>query len=376
MRVAVNLLWLVPGVVGGTEGYATGLLQGLAATGEVDLCLVVLPGFHAAHPELAATVRTVTAPVPAGRHVVRRVAVESTWLGRRLRAWRPDVAHHLGGVLPAGAPGPSVVTLHDLQYQHFPHYFSRAKRAYLGATTRRSLTRADAVTTPSEYTRSDVLRWLGLPGERVRVVPPRLDRLAALPRGEGPALPGKYLLYPAATYPHKNHAVLLDALARASREVPDLHLVLTGAGGAGAWGSAHDTGEALRAQAARLGLFDRVHRLGWLDAAAYRGVLAGATALVFPSRFEGYGLPVAEAMAVGTPVLAADCASVPEVVGADGGVLLPPDDPAAWATAFVRVATDVGHRERLAAAGLRRWTVLAAQDPVAVQLATYRDVAR
>jgi alpha-1,3-rhamnosyl/mannosyltransferase len=374
LRIAVNLLWLVPGVVGGTETYATGLLRGLAERGaERDIALFTLPSFAAAHPDLAAAFRTVVAPLPPGRRVIRRVTLESTWLPQQLRELRPAVVHHLGGVVPFGGPGPVALTVHDLQYRHFPAYFSRVKRVYLTTMTRRSVRAAAVVMTPSAFTRDDLLaRGLGTAG-RLRVVPPRLhppvsvraqdrDRVRGLLGLEGP-----FVLYPAAPYPHKNHRVLLDAFARLVSRRPDVHLVLPGAAGAGAWGSAASTLASLRGFVAEQGLGAWVHWPGFLPRADLDALLAEAAVLAFPSRFEGYGLPVVEAMLAGTPVLAAEATALPEVLGrgaSAGGRLLPPDDVAAWAEALEMVLTDSAEASRLSAAGRARAALLRAADPI------------
>ena len=132
------------------------------------------------------------------------------------------------------------------------------------------------------------------------------------------------MLYPAITYPHKNHAVLVAALALTQ----GIQLVLTG-------GAASMEAE-LSESIAHAGLTDRVRRLGRLSAADFSHVFAGASALVFPSRYEGFGLPVLEAMALQVPVLASKATALTEVVG-DSGWLLDPEDPVAWAAAIVAV---------------------------------------
>lgn len=375
MRVAVNLLWLVPGVVGGTENHATGLLRGLVGRDDLDLVLVVLPSFAGAHPELAEAFDLVEAPLPAGRHVVRRVLTESSWLGQQLRAMRPAAVHHFGGIVPVGVPGPSVVTVHDLQAWHHPQFFSRAKLTYLRVMTAQSLRRAARVTTPSDFTRRDLLARTSVPAERVVVVPPRLAAPPTPPGEPSRLTDGRpWFLYPAATYPHKNHLMLVEAFAQAARRLPDHVLVLTGATGAGAWGSARGTADALSRRVDELGLAGRVLRPGYLPGDAYLGLLGGATALVFPSLFEGYGLPVAEAMAVGVPVLAADATALRDVVGA-GGLLLDPASPGPWAEAMVAVATSPTEQARLGTAARARFADLTRADPADVLADVYRDAA-
>src|SRR5581483_12014149 len=138
-------------------------------------------------------------------------------------------------------------------------------------------------------------------------------------------LDGPFFLYPAITYAHKNHSVLVTAFADVVRHRPDALLVLTG-------GPAEMEHE-LSDRAVALGIAHRIRRLGRIPRGNLTWLYRNATALTFPSRFEGFGLPVLEAMGHGCPVIAAAAAALPEVVG-DSGMLLPPDDPGAWAAAM------------------------------------------
>jgi alpha-1,3-rhamnosyl/mannosyltransferase len=180
-----------------------------------------------------------------------------------------------------------------------------------------------------------------------------------------------FVLYPAAAYPHKNHETLLRAFAQVVDDGRDVDLVLTGATGAGAWGSAHSTVPRITALAAQLGVGDRVRTLGYVPAAQLAALYAEAVALAFPSRFEGFGLPVAEAMSVGCPVIAADATALPALV-AGGGVLVDPDDVDGWAREIARVTDDPVVREKLSQAGRARFAELAAADSVERLVDVYR----
>jgi alpha-1,3-rhamnosyl/mannosyltransferase len=378
LTVGLNLLWLVPGVVGGSEGYATGLLDPLTKRDDVDVVAFGLPGFVTAYPQLAAAAHTVVPPIPDGRHVLRRVLIENAWLPRHLRAQKVDLVHHLGGIVPPGCRVPAVVTLHDLQYLSYPAYFSAAKRRYFAMTQGRSLKRAEVVTAVSEFTRTQAIEAFDLDEAKVVVVPPVVrpmpavsdDRRAALLDELGVQAP--YILYPAATYPHKNHAMLLEAFAAVTK-TEDVSLVLTGAVGAGAWGSAHSTRADLADLTARLGIDDQVKSLGYVTAEQLAALYQGAEMLAFPSRFEGFGLPVVEAMAAGCPVVAADATALPSLVG-DAGVLLDPDDVPGWARAISELLADDAARERLSDAGRARAAELAAIDPVQLLVDVYAKV--
>ena len=379
ISVGVNLLWLVPGVVGGSEGYATGLLERLVDRDDVSVTAFGLPGFVRKYPSLAEATHTVVAPLPEGRHVVRRVMVENAWLPSQLGKRQIGLVHHLGGIVPPRCRVPAVVTLHDLQYLAFPEYFSNAKRRYLHLTQGPSLQRARAVLAISEFTREQAIGAFALDADKVHVVPPVIralptvtpDRRATIVRDLG--IRGDFILYPAAFYPHKNHAVLLRAFADVVKS-HDVTLVLTGAVGAGAWGSAHSTQRAIAEDAVRLGIERRLRMPGYVTTDQLAALYGGASMLAFPSRFEGFGLPVVEAMSAGCAVIAADATALPEVVG-DAGLLIDPDDDVAWGQAMAGLLADPKTRRKLADAGLERARELAAVDPTDGLVEVYESAA-
>ena len=353
LRVGINLLALVPGDVGGAEEYLCRLLDAVAPGLPLglDITLYVSSGFPDAHPELAAIYRTHVAR-GSGRSRPRRILTESTWLARRTRVARLDVVHHGGGRLPAIRGAPAVLHLHDLQYLAMPLNFSTIKLAYLRWAVPRSVRRARLVLTPTEFVRSTVVHELGVAPQQVAVVPQPLASPVPAPepadRQEARAayaVPGPFVLYPAVTWPHKNHVTAVRALAGLQRDHPGLVLVLTGAPGA-----AEDE---IMAEAERCGVAPYVRRTGRIPRRHLDALLAEAEALVFPSRYEGFGVPVLEAMRAGCPVVASDCTSLPEVVGS-AGLLVDPDDDDAWVDAVRRVLDDDLLRAELMAAGARR----------------------
>ncbi len=328
LRVGVNLTFVRPGRVGGTEEYLTRLLGALAdGDGHDDglgVTLVVLPGFPAAHPDLAARFRCEVAPVPGGVRPLR-VLAESTWMARR--TGRLDLVHHAGGTVPVVAPRsrpPAVVTVHDLQYLDHPEFFHPAKRRWLARSVPRAVACAARVQAPSRATAAALTSRLGVAADRLDVVPHGIGDPPVDPAPDD-TVPRPYVVYPAVTHPHKNHAVLLEALAG----VDGLHLALPGGRGR--------ADDEVTAAAARPGLRGRVHRLGRVPAPTLGALVRDATALVFPSRYEGFGAPVVEAMRLGRPILAADAGSLPEVVGG-AGRLIDPDDVDAWREALAALA--------------------------------------
>ena len=352
-RVGANLLWLVPGVVGGSEDYTVRLLASYArALGDGDeMTLFVNSSFRSAHPDLVAAFPVVEAPVSGARKSLR-VAAEATWLSREARARGIDLVHHMGGNMLRTAP-PGMVTIHDLQPFAHPRNFTHLKHAYLRATVPRALRRAVLVVTLTEHTRRDVVDRMGVPPERIHVVPPGIT-LGSTERD--PAEEARvreayqlgtrpYFIYPTITYPHKNHVTLVRAFARLAAGDPEPLLVLP-AGPAGAEAAVQAEIDALRVR-------NRIRRLGRIPRRDLDALIDGATALAFPSSYEGFGIPVLEAMSRRCPVIASTATALPEVVG-DAGLLVDPDDTDGWAAAMRTMLDDPAARTVLADRGYAR----------------------
>lgn len=328
IRVAVNLLWCVPGKVGGSEQYLVRQLAGLREADHeaFDVDAYVPRGFPGAHRELAAAVRFHESRSHERRRPLR-ILREATWLAAR--AAGAGLVHHGGGTLPPRSPRPTLLTIHDLQYLVYPQYFSRTRLSYLSARMPVSAGRATHIAVPSNYVRQTVIERLGVPPENVSVVRHGLEAAIGAERTGESELRSRFglvaphvLSYPAITHPHKNHRFLCDLLAGPLKR-DDVQVVF-----AGGMGRAHD---ALVRRIDELHLGHRVVLVGRLDDADRDGLLAMSSALVFPSSYEGFGAPVIEAMALGTPVIAADATALPEVVGSAGQVL--PLDAEAWSSA-------------------------------------------
>jgi glycosyltransferase involved in cell wall biosynthesis len=332
MRVGVNLLWCRPGRVGGSEEYVVRQLVGLAAVApEISARVLVPPGFVAAHPELDARFELVTAE-SLTRFRPARVAVEDVLVPRQLSG--VDVVHHAGGTLPLRPRGATLLTVHDVQYLRYPQYFSLLRRTYLSRRVPPSVREARLVAVPSRFVAATLVEAFGREPSDIVVVPHGYDPPQTLP--DAGDLRRRYrlggrraIVYPAITHPHKNHRLLVELLAGPWSD-PDLALVLLGGAGAAE--------QALTEAIADRALTDRVVRPGRVPAADRDGLVALAEALVFPSEYEGFGAPVLEAMALGTPVITSDRGALPEVAG-DAAVVLPPTVDA-WAGALDTVAAE------------------------------------
>ena len=251
---------------------------------------------------------------------------------------------------------PSVGTVHDFSQLHVPQKYDAARMFYIMRVLPRMMRRLTRVISVSESTRRDLESFARVPAERIRVIynGADLQRFAPRPqssaRKELPAelrIPDRYVLYIARLeHPGKNHVHLLEAFAALKRTTDLPHkLVLVG----GRWNGA----ETILAKVAELGLGDQVVFPGFVPNEAIPALYAAADAFTFPSLFEGFGIPVLEAMASGTPVCAANTSSIPEVVG-DAGLLFDPLDVPAMTDCLLRLLHDQPLRQRLIASGIQR----------------------
>jgi glycosyltransferase involved in cell wall biosynthesis len=378
-RVGVNLLWLAPGEVGGSEDYCIGLLRALAQRSDMydDLEVIVyLNGeIDATYPDLGRSFTPRRSSI-SGRSRPARIWAEHTWLRSTARHDGVQFVHHMGGTAPFLRGAPSVVLVHDLQPWAMPENFSALKRAYLRATVPPTVRRARAITTLSRWVQRDVHERLGVPLDRMVCLPPGAERLvgtADVPIDEAAVLDRldiddrPFFLYPVITYPHKNHEMLIRAFARIAPQHPDTLLVLPGGEG--------PAEEDVRAAIAREGVTAQVRRLGRVPNGVLEVLYRRTTALTFPSRYEGFGMAVLEVMAEGRPVIASTAGALPEVVG-EGGVLLDPDATTAWATAMDTLLRERGRWQELARAATDRAAMFSWDRTVDDLVSLYRRIGR
>ena len=335
MAVGISLLTLVPGLVGGSETYARELCRALARGGELEYRVFV--------PALADDVADglpseVVPEYRAGRAMPERIAAMS------LAAIRPKpIRRHFEGLdaihfplsvmLPPVDRPPAATTVHDVQHEAYPQFFSRAELAYRKLVYGWTVRRSRIVITVSEHARETLIERLGLDPARVRAIHSGIDHGRFRPTdGEREA----FLLYPANRWPHKNHERLFEAFALVRRERPELQLVLTGSGHEG---RSNPPGVELR---------------GWVSLDELADLYRRAAALAFPSLYEGFGQPPLEAMACGCPVAVSRTASLPEICG-DAAEYFDPESPEDIAAAVLRALRGERVEQGLARARLFTW---------------------
>jgi glycosyltransferase involved in cell wall biosynthesis len=269
---------------------------------------------------------------------------------------------------------PQVVTFLDLQHEYFPEFFSQRELKRRRAKFKLAAILATHLIAISGYTKQCVIDHYGISAERIDVVPlasnpdyaPRTeqDKLAEVKAMH--SLNKPFLYYPAATWPHKNHAVLLKALnILVERHSFNGELVLTGISS-----NHHD---AVRLTISELGLESQVRILGYLPYEEMPHLFNLARLLVFPSLYEGFGIPLVEAMASGCPVVCANATSIPEVVG-DAALMFDPGSPEVVAEAIWSVWNDEAKLSSMREKGLQRAKEFSWQRTVAKTMAVYRRV--
>lgn len=350
MRVAIDASALGSGR-GGDETYLRGLLLGLAEITDParDAYPLLVPADVALPGPLRGSPAFPVHRIPRGRRLVRYLVTVPRVLRQRGDAELLYTQVHA----PLGSPAPIALYVADLSFFHLPRLFPLRERLRFNALVPLHIRAARIVVTPSEFSRRDLIATYRLDPARVRVVPCAVVPPDVEPLGDaagptvGPEGPGgPFFLYVGNLHPRKNVPRLIEAFARARRNAPALaehRLVIAG----GRWWG---EGEERAARAAPPG---SIVFLGRVTDAERWDLMARAQALVYPSLFEGFGLPPVEAMALGTPVLAANTTAMPEVLG-EAALLVDPRDTEAIARGLARLAAEPALRAELARRGRAR----------------------
>jgi glycosyltransferase involved in cell wall biosynthesis len=351
MHVGLNLVYLTPGETGGTEIYARELIPRLVAAAPQHRFTAFVNRRAAGTPgPWTELMEQVVVPVRAMNRF-EWVRGEQQLLPRLAQRAGIELLHSLANTAPGRGRFVSVVTIHDLIYDVVPEARGGLRSRGMRLLLRLAARRADRIIAISATTRDDVRRRLGVPEAKIDVVPsglgsprrtppvPQREIRRRLEAGERPIV-----LSVSAKQPHKNLARLLGAVAAIPVPARPL-LVLPG------YSTPHEA--ELRAHARALRVTDDVRFLGWVSEEELEGLYAVATCLVLPSLYEGFGLPVLEAMARGVPVACSGRAALAEVAG-EAALLFDPESEPAIAQAIQHLLVDPQHAQQLAAAGRER----------------------
>jgi len=273
---------------------------------------------------------------------------------------QPDLCHYTNFLAPIYEQRPYVVTIHDMGLETLSDAHPLAKRLYTKRLVPRVAHKARLIITNSEYSKWEIVRYLGISEDRIRVTP-----LAASPEFKpvtAPPAANPYFLYVGNLEPRKNLERLIEAFARMPRK--DHQLVIVG----DRWYH----GDAAERKARSLGLNGRVKFMGYVPRGDLPALFSGAAAFVYPSLLEGFGMPILEAMACGAPVITSNNSSMKEVAGG-AAVLVDPRDLGEMTEALARLAEDEGLREELLKKGLQRAGEFSWEKTASLTLDAYRE---
>ncbi len=376
LRIGVNALYLIPGGVGGTEIYLCRLLEALARIDDRNRYFVFTSreaggAICPAAPNFEAVVSRMPARFRPGRLIWEQTGLPIQTIKRRL-----DVLFSPGFTSPLVARGKRVTMIHDLQHKRQPENFGFLERAAWNCSVWQSVKSSDLLLTPSETSRNDVLAVYGVRDDKVRAVlhgvEPRFFHL-----GDNPAYGAavlreagvpecRYLLAVSTIHPHKNFTRLLEAYGRLGAEGWPQHLVIAGLPG--------KSSKAVRRLLKGKDWASRVHLLGWQRREVILSLFNNAQALVFPSTFEGFGMPVLEAMASGLPVVCSDIPVLREITGG-AAQFFDPMSSSAIAEALCSALRDTTYRAELIRRGRQRAAGLSWRRAAEQTLAAFLEVA-
>lgn len=322
MRIGINLLYLIPGKVGGTETYARELIPAMIKQLDPDDQLIIFCGLETA-PTLTNLPQSqiVTLPISSENRALRIIA-EQTILPYLCVTHQVEVLFSLGYSAPLIHVCPSVVTIHDLNWYYYPEDFGRFNRFLWEWLTRLSAAVSDSVITDSTASAESLIKVLSVPRNKITAILHGTPHcvVAKLANIHNP-----YLLTVVAGYPHKNLSTLLKSFAQVVRSYPKLKLIVCGLGGK----ADHINGQLIT----ELDLQNKVKIMGYVSREVLAGLYRCAKIFVYPSAYEGFGYPVLEAMSYGVPIVSSNAFSLSEVVG-KGGILVKPYDINAYTRAI------------------------------------------
>jgi len=393
MRIAINALLFAAGNMGGVEVYLRNLLTSLHQLDQQNEYVVLVSEKAAGTLQLPGNnFHEVVISVPTGRlafvrqrvvnklrrsllNISDQTPLREQWLAKQISNLDVDLVHYPFSYIfpPVNNSRPAVLTFWDMQHEVYPQFFTEYEIQLRRRLYEPSAHRADHIIVPSRYTLDTLIQRYGIHPDKISLI--NFGVGSNFPRSVTPAqvmqLRQKYelhtpiIIYPAATYPHKNHVNLIEAFKRLINQVPDIQLVLTGA----KMTRESELVDSINAS----GVGHRIKRLGFLPAREIPILYATAELLVFPSLFEGYGIPVIEAMHIGCPVVCSNACSLPELVGS-AALLFEPTDVDAMTNSMLSVLTDSQLAGKLVSLGKQQAGKFSWQQAAQRTLGVYQAV--
>ncbi len=350
MRIGINLLYLIPEVVGGTETYARELIQSLLPQLSQNDELIVFCSRETAitfKPRLK--LRVVTLPFYSHNRIAR-ILVEQILLPVACQKNGIDLLLSLGYTQPFFLPCKSIVTIHDLNWHYHPEDFSLTARLLLQLLVTISVNRSSAIIAISSATKQSLVKVLAVEPNKISVIyhgmtKSVIDKRMIKQVREKFSLPNKYLFTVLSHYAHKNLETLIKAFLVIQKDEHDLHLVIAGTG--------TDSAKKLRANYLNERGNQNIHQLPFVTTQELATVYQESKIFVFPSAYEGFGLPVLEAMSHKVPAISSKAYSLNEVVG-NGGILVDPYDANQYILSIKKLLNNETLRHKYISAGLKQ----------------------
>jgi len=361
MQIGLYTAFLTPSQIGGIETYLRQLVKHLAqvdrhnrytlfVTKQNHHLFADLPyGF-----ELAQISLLPPGPIILAR-LMHKLRLLPAYAARQMQRFPLDVLHYPGSTIDQPSiTFPCVLTLHDIQHEYHPEFFSSTTLAWRKANFKPSAQKACYIITDSEYTRRTIIEKYNIPAHKTQTIHLGINKIFHFPVGpetinnirQTYRLPEKFIFFPANAWPHKNHIRLFEAMKLLKQKYHiTCKLVLSGI--------LKSEQATLRSLIRQAGISEDIHILGYVPYQDLPGIYAAATTLVFPSLFEGFGIPVLEAMACGCPVICSNTTSLPELAG-EAALLIDPLDVAQMAEAIYNIVTSKTLRSTLQTKGLEQ----------------------
>jgi glycosyltransferase involved in cell wall biosynthesis len=369
LRIAIDAHSVGTGL-GGNESYATNLIEALAEVDQTNLYTLYVTRKEAVDRFTNRWPNFSVRPTLPHTPLIRIPLILSAELRRQ-----PVDVLHVQFTAPPFSPCPVVVSIHDLSFEHFPETFKWRSRNQLKATVRRSARAAARVIALSEHAKRDIMATYAIPADHIKAIPlaasdrfsPVTDEHELKRVRQTYGIDGEYILTVGAIQPRKNLARLIAAYARLRRTKPEVNLPKLVLAGKCAW-LFEETLRTIK----EMQVTESVVLTGYVPENDLPALYSGALCFVYPSYFEGFGLPPLEAMKCGVPVITGDRTSLPEVVG-DAGLLVDPFDVDALAAAISRLISDSSLRAELTAKGLERAKLFDWRETARQTLTVYHE---